>query len=344
MFSFTAVAPEETEKERAQSLASMTAPSDASRGTAPSSSAATTITSFQKVVNANSDAASVGSSALDGGGSGGGGRGGKRTARTAFAGDNVCFACDEPRDKSCWCKKHKKAYDIIYKVAFSVKGLKNPEDPLALPEPEAAGMIKGSESWAFVTVFGDEKERRCGFRNATKSIQTVINFCLKFPEGSDGKRTKRNFNVSLTQFLSEDSVFQDQAHVDGAGKLDFELFVARMKSCRNWSPERSTEMWNELKADLDIDRDEGGPKWSKFRLYIPSWLLGTDELQNKKGRMEKMTVSRSSKAQVLAEDEVDVLRSEQARGHLIFICPSFVHLLSLYICSSSCYSSCFSGR
>ena len=132
-----------------------------------------------------------------------------------------CIACDEPRHNSCWCRRHKRGYDCIYKNATSPKGMQNQEDPSnAVPDPEAASAIKGSEYHAFIIVFGDDKERRAGFRQPTLAIKCVVTFCSNHPAGVE-QRKKRGFNNSLIQFQHNSEVHQSHEEVSGEGKLDF---------------------------------------------------------------------------------------------------------------------------
>ena len=205
MFSFSA--PEATDAEKAMSPGTRISSDGVS---AAASTAATTITTFDHVIRANSSAASDGVASNNRSGSDGVPVGvgrpagiGKRSARVAGLLDSVCLACEEPRDKSCWRKKHKRGYDCMYKSAFSAKGLKNPDDDAEAPRDFLVGnMVTGSESWAFVIIFGDDKERRAGFRHPCKAIQTVVNFCIQLPEG-DGKMQKRNLLCELGKFVDE---------------------------------------------------------------------------------------------------------------------------------------------
>ena len=119
-----------------------------------------------------------------------------------------CIACDEPRHNSCWCKRHTRGYECICKNATSPKGMQNRKDPSnAVPDPEAANAIKGSEYHAFIMICWDDKERRAGFRQPTLAIKCVVTFCSNHPAGVE-QRKKRGFNVSLIQFLQNSEVHQ----------------------------------------------------------------------------------------------------------------------------------------
>ena len=104
-------------------------------------------------------------------------------------------------------------------------------------------------------------------------------------------------------------------HVDGEMKVDMELFVHSFKTNRGWNNEKGLSLWEELKADPDIGRDEGGPKWRRLRLFVPSNMMGgVDRIESRKGKAEEKILSRQSKAAALNKDEVDTLRTEMAKG------------------------------
>ena len=93
-------------------------------------------------------------------------------------------------------------------------------------------------------------------------------------------------------------------HVDGEMKVDMEFFVHSFKINRGWNNEKGLSLWEELKADPDIGRDEGGP----------NMMGGADRIENRKGKAEEKILSRQSKAAALNEDGVDTFRTEMAKG------------------------------
>ena len=225
----------------------------------------------------------------------------------------VCLACDDARSNSCWCKKHKRAYDCIYNNATSPKAMLNEANPDAKQVPTACNAVDGSEYHAFIIIFGDEKERRNGFRQPVLAIKCVITFCSSHPEGVE-KRKKRIFTVALTQFLHNQEVHQSHEQVSGEGKLDYEIFINQMKTLRGMPADRANRLWEELKNDPSVDRDEKGPAWSRLRLHVPGNLLGTDREEHRKGVTERKTLSQQSKPGALGEAEIEVLQTEMKKG------------------------------
>jgi hypothetical protein len=226
---------------------------------------------------------------------------------------SACLACPDTRCNSCWCKKHKRAYDCIYNNATSTKAMLNEANPDAKQVPTACNAVDGSEYHAFIIIFGDEKERRNGFRQPVLAIKCVITFCSNHPEGVE-KRKKRLFSLALTQFLHNQEVHQSHEQVSGEGKLDYEIFMNQMKTLRGMPADRANTLWEELKNDPSVDRDEKGPAWSRLRLHVPGNLLGTDREEHRKGVTERKVLSQQSKPGALGDAEIEALQTEMKKG------------------------------
>ena len=165
----------------------------------------------------------------------------------------------------------------------------------------------------FLEIFGDEKERKMGFKNPTLALKVVIDFCRENPSGKE-RRVVRKFSVSLSKYLHAEGFRQQTMDESGSWKVDFELFITHMKTARNWTPSRAQEFWDQQKNDLGVQRDEAGPPWSKLRLHMPSLLLGGDRSWTQAGSFEEKALSRESKPMKLGEDDIARIRAETGVG------------------------------
>ena len=148
----------------------------------------------------------------------------------------TCLLWDAPRKNSSYCGPHKRAYDTVYKAAFSDAGRAKPGE--GAEWDEQADSWVGSEHWAFMNIFGDEKERRKGeWRDPQKAGKILIDFVINNPEGKsmDGKRKNRRHGVNLAQYMHTEGCRQSSDQIDGERKVDEELFSNIMKALRGWS-------------------------------------------------------------------------------------------------------------
>ena len=229
----------------------------------------------------------------------------------------TCLLCDAPRKNSSYCGPHKRAYDTVYKAAFSDAGRAKPGGGEGAEWDEQVDSWVGSEHWAFMNIFGDEKERRKGeWRDPQKAGKILIDFVINNPDGKsmEGKRKNRRHGVNLAQYVHTEGCRQSSDQIDGERKVDEELFSNIMKALRGWSSEKAAKAWKEYEADPDIGRDQGGPKWSKLRLFLPGALFGEDRVENRKGIFEEKSLTHMTKPGKMTEAEASAIRDETTKG------------------------------
>ena len=97
-------------------------------------------------------------------------------------------------------------------------------------------------------IFGNERERKNGFKNPTLALKVVIDFVRENPSGKE-KRTVRKFGVNLTKYMHNEGFRQQLMDESGDWKVDSELFCSHMKQARGWTPQRSQDYRDTQKND-----------------------------------------------------------------------------------------------
>ena len=235
-----------------------------------------------------------------------------KDARVSKDKSGTCTLCDEPKHNSSFCRAHKRAYETIYRAAMAEGARKKPSEDAEWDE--GLECWKLCEHWIFITIFGDEKERKMqAFRMPSEAHQMLVQFVIDNPEGKE-KRKVRRTAVNLCAFWHNQICRQSSEEVGGLKKVDEEAFVFLMKGIRGWDLSKATVKWNFFKNDPDIKRDNDGPAWSKFRLHLPKAIFAEDSTEERKGVVEEKTLQRSSKAAKLTAEEQAELLAETQRG------------------------------
>ena len=76
-------------------------------------------------------------------------------------------------------------------------------------------------------VFGNDKERRNGFRNPASAIKMVVELCIEHPEGKE-KRRIRKFAVDFAQYVHTEGTRRESMHEDGNSRVEPEFFCGLM--------------------------------------------------------------------------------------------------------------------
>ena len=158
-----------------------------------------------------------------------------------------CMACDEPPKNGCWCPRHTRAYQTIYRASTS-EDARKPISVDAKPDTSHDNAYPKTSYWNFVHIFGSDSERRKGFRQPILAIKAVSDFARDNPEGKGNKRSVRKWAVNLAQYAHTEGTRQESMHEDGHVKWDLEIFTNQLKHLRGWSVERSSVAWEEFKA------------------------------------------------------------------------------------------------
>ena len=100
-------------------------------------------------------------------------------------------------------------------------------------------------------------------------------------------------------------------------KLDYEVFCTKLVACRGWTQARCHEEWENYRNDSATPRDLQGPsKKMPLRLYVPSSLLGEDQVEMRRGKYEDKRVDTSSRAtRGMTSEQMGAMQAELVRGH-----------------------------
>ena len=188
---------------------------------------------------------------------------------------STCRHCPESCAKGqirCWV--HKRAYDAIHKNIMKEK------------DPEEINL--------FEAVFGLAKT---GTEGDTERANAVLNtFLQSYPDGQTprGKPRGKDFKLSSVNHATGFRKQRERSKSDSL--MDFELFCGQMKSLRQWDTTRCTQEWQLLKCDPNNETDMGGPRWSRERVQIPAWLLGSVTLTSRDVAFEERVLNTATKA------------------------------------------------
>jgi hypothetical protein len=190
-------------------------------------------------------------------------------------------------DARCWV--HKRAYDCI---------LKNASRDL-------------SDLALLKDIFGEGKKDS---GNIEKANEVMQKFLEMHPDGKcpPGKSRGKDFKVSsvVHSVAKRSERYTDES----ASKWDFELFCGQMRSLRGWDVTRCKAEWEDIRADPNTDRDTAGPRHSKERLAIPSFLTGECRSGVRYASSEERRVDTFTKAKRFTDEETDKAFSEIDRG------------------------------
>ena len=197
-----------------------------------------------------------------------------KLAKHAVNSDVTCRHCPEPCAKGqvrCWV--HKRAAECI-KVNVDKSGTEE-------------------EKHDYEDTFGKTKDDE---GNIEVANEVLTRFLEQWPDGKSkpGKPRGKDFKVSA---ITHSRGFRKEEAKQAINPMwDLEFFSMKMKSCRGWDAARSRQEWASLRADASLLQDAGGPKWSKERTEIPSYLVGLDSNVNVTKTFEERRLDTSTKA------------------------------------------------
>ena len=121
----------------------------------------------------------------------------------------------------------------------------------------------------FRQVFGHNR----GGGEPVLAQRVLLDFCDKYPEGSEKKGVKRGGNFSITNYVQNTGSRRVKRQRRQRPKMDYEWFITTMETQRKWSAAKADAKWKELDAVPANFADHGGPEpWTK-RLRIPTNLV-----------------------------------------------------------------------
>jgi hypothetical protein len=210
-----------------------------------------------------------------------------------------CLFCSEQKvSKNKYCKLHKRALESIYTTSK--------KDDEAL------------ESYHMVFGGGENPKTREPYEQDVAKSETVISdFIAENPEGkmsrTGANRTKARGSVQWSRYVHTKGYKQSYEEVNQDPLLDYELFSGKMTSLRRWTGAKCMEKWTELKNNPTIHRDDHNEMG--LRLAIPSWLVGGDMFEARRGQFEERTLTTESKNQKnMTDDLKDAFYKDTAKG------------------------------
>ena len=207
----------------------------------------------------------------------------------------LCVVCDEERcsKKSKYCNTHRRAFDCIQRQCLKGHTKEHPTK-------------EGNE---FLQVFGDSKAAG----DDTTAARVLMDFVRMFPEGQS-KSTKKRGPIDISQYVHTQGVKKFCGDRARRPKLDYEAFICRTRTCRNWSAQKSDIEWNKMKSNDQIERDNLGPPDAPLRLFIPSWMVAEDGVDDGVQRFEQKSLHSMSKAAKMTEEDKQAILGEVALG------------------------------
>ena len=187
----------------------------------------------------------------------------------------------------CWC--HKRAFGRICKMAM--KGKKNRTEVYV----------------QYCEIFGEGREKPS---DPALAEQVIIDTASSMHEtqeedGAKNSGSKISTAINLGQYVHSRGTRASRDNVDSDFRLDFELFVHRLKNCRGWSEKQAEAEWLKLQAMPQVGRDNDGrhhPKYGNLRLDIPPNLIGENKVENRKGKFEERRLDTMNKSAKMDED------------------------------------------
>ena len=187
----------------------------------------------------------------------------------------------------CWC--HKRAFGRFCKMAM--KGKKNRTEVYV----------------QYCEIFGEGREKPT---DPALAEQVIIDTASSMHEtqeedGAKNSGSKISTAINLGQYVHSRGTRASRDNVDSDFRLDFELFVHRLKNCRGWSEKQAEAEWLKLQAMPQVGRDNDGrhhPKYGNLRLDIPPNLIGENKVENRKGKFEERRLDSMNKSAKMDED------------------------------------------
>ena len=170
------------------------------------------------------------------------------------------------------------------------------------------------QSQTFVYIFGVKGK---GMK-VVLAVRVILDYGYKFPDILTGGKSsgQARGKIDLTTFVEAEGVkisaIDDD---DGRVKIDYEAFIARMKTDRNWDKPQAHGEWAVLDADGSTPRDMKGLK-GVMRLHVPSnYFTCLDRTFNRTEdyQLREMQNKKNFKAPMASGDR-DRLRQELGRG------------------------------
>ena len=120
----------------------------------------------------------------------------------------------------------------------------------------------------FRQVFGHNR----GGGEPVLAQRVLLDFCDKYPEGSEKKGVKRGGNFSITNYVQNTGSRRVKRQRRQRPKMDYEWFITTMETQRKWSAAKADAKWKELDAVPANFADHGGPEpWTIDSVSRQAW-------------------------------------------------------------------------
>lgn len=222
----------------------------------------------------------------------------QRSALSATISEVACRECEEPKvGGSSYCDRHKRAVQNLYKSAHKKKDGK---------------YVSPEQQKAYIDVFGSGKGKA---PDPARASAVIANYLQNYPDRNHtSKASRARGTLDLTQFVHSSGSAQRNQRVAANKLWDLEMFQSQMKNMRGWSFEKSRQIFHELSANNNLEKDKGGWKGAP-RVEIPSELLGEDGKTTIKEKFEQKSLEHSSKLKRnLAESQLAEYETEMGTG------------------------------
>eukprot|EP00959_Pyramimonas_sp_CCMP1952_P260200 5440234-Pyramimonas_sp.AAC.1 len=189
------------------------------------------------------------------------------------------------------CRLHRRCYDCIYRDSITEEAKKD------------------GTNERFVNIFGDDKQRKKGFKDKTTAYRVIADFGVQFPEGTNKTGVKRG-KIDLAQYVHSEGVEARQFRENKDPILDKELFTNKLQTERGWTPARALELWECEWARGVWRKHWGGPPWSKEQMEVPANMFGGESNTGQAGTYESKALLSSSKASTLRDEDKKKIKDE----------------------------------
>lgn len=215
-----------------------------------------------------------------------------------------CRVCELPKKgKSCYCDKHRRAFECIKREATASSSDENPT-----PEHEN-----------FIRIFGNAKK----VGNQTVAARVLVDFVERFGDGKaksgrtgGGASAKKRGFVDLAAYVHSKGARREASSVFTNRKWDWEIFMCEMRNKRQWSVEKSKAEWDKL-LNSGAPRDYNGPADAPLRVQVPSWMTGEDADEGRDTLYEDKHLDKQSKLGRMSNDMQDIVIGETRKGFAV---------------------------
>ena len=188
-----------------------------------------------------------------------------------------CVLCVHPRanGKTPYCGPHRRGHDNLQNQGVYLK-------------KKYGDTSEQYKLWEMYWARGSAAQRH----------KAIIKYTQLFGDKTNKAGIRRGeLDFTEYQHIFRESVSREET--DSHWRVEWEVFMNRMKADRGWSVARAQEVWDELLNDAAIHRDYEGFKGA-MRLWVPPNLASTSFVSNKHSKTEEKLVAQRTR---LAQDE-----------------------------------------